>query len=205
MPAKRGRPASKNTGESHDNKQKIIETTIKLIKKNGAGAITVRQVCEASDLSIGTFYHHFQNKDDLLMYFVRETSFDHITLKVPLQDFAGRITELYMHLLNKYEALGREFMSKFYTTDNKALSAYLCSDSNAFIRGTIMARCQQEAEAAKQQSILRLDTDTFQLSQDICTIVKGCVFEYNLTSQDMDIETVLHRIISAYITPWLEK
>lgn len=202
MPAKRGRPAG-NAADG-DNKEKIIRAVVALIKKDGAGTLTVRQVCKTADVSIGTFYHYFQNKDDLLMYFVREESFAQIELRTPLTDFAGRITELYMYLVRKYQKLGRAFMCKFYTTDNMALSAYLCSENNAFLQGTVMARCQQEAELARQQAILRLDIDTFQLSQDICTIVKGCVFEYNLTNEKMDLEGTLRRILERYIAGYMK-
>ena len=97
MPAKRGRPAG-NAADG-DNKEKIIRAVVALIKKDGAGTLTVRQVCKTADVSIGTFYHYFQNKDDLLMYFVREESFAKIELWTPLTDFAGRITELYMYLV----------------------------------------------------------------------------------------------------------
>ena len=67
---RRGRP--KKAESATDNKQKIIDTTIELVRRHGADAVTVRSVCEAAELSIGTFYHYFSNKDDLLMYFVRE-------------------------------------------------------------------------------------------------------------------------------------
>ena len=40
---KRGRP--KKEDAATDNKQKIIDTTIELVRKHGADAVTVRSVC----------------------------------------------------------------------------------------------------------------------------------------------------------------
>ena len=37
------------------------------------------------------------------------------------------------------------------------------------------------------------------LSMDICTIVKGCVFEWALDDGQMAIAEALHRIIIAYL------
>ena len=68
MPRKSGRPP-KSTCSGTENKQLIIETTIRLIKEQGADYITVRNVCREADIGTGTFYYHFKNKDDLLMYF----------------------------------------------------------------------------------------------------------------------------------------
>lgn len=197
MANKRGRPSKASVPT--DAKQKLIDTTVELIKKYGADTITVRSVCEEAGLSIGTFYHHFQNKDDLLMYFVREASFDTFVLETPLEDVAGRICELYMHLIDRYLTLGEEFMKSFYTTGNKALSAYMGQENGCFADGTVMARCERELIDAREQGFLKKDADPHQLSMDICTIVKGCVFEWALDDGRMDIAESLHRIVKAYL------
>lgn len=197
MANKRGRPSK--TSEPTDAKQKLIDTTVELIKKYGADTITVRSVCEEAGLSIGTFYHHFQNKDDLLMYFVREASFDSFALETPLEDVAGRICELYMHLIDRYLTLGEEFMKSFYTTGNKALSAYMGQENGCFADGTVMARCERELIDAREQGFLKKDADPHLLSMDICTIVKGCVFEWALDDGRLDIAESLHRIVKAYL------
>ena len=197
MADKRGRPPK--SAEPKNTKQTLIDTTIALIRKYGADSITVRNVCEEAGLSIGTFYHHFQNKDDLLMYFVRETSFDSFELKTPLSDIAERVFELYMHLIDRYLELGEEFMKSFYTTGNKALSAYMGQENGRFAEGTVMARCERELLDAQQQGYLKKEADAHMLSMDICTIVKGCVFEWALDDGQMDIADALHRIISSYL------
>ena len=183
-----------------DNKQKIIDTTIGLVRKHGADAVTVRSVCEAANLSIGTFYHYFANKDDLLMYFVREASFDSFELTTPLADIAGRVAELYMLLIERYQSLGVDFMKQFYTTGNMALSAYMGASSDSFPEGTVMARCESEVEAARQDDIVVRETDVHQVCADICTIVKGCVFEWCLSDGKMDIEATLLRILTRYFS-----
>ena len=197
MAEKRGRPPK--TAEAQDAKQKPIDTTVELIKKYGADSITVRNVCEEAELSIGTFYHHFKNKDDLLMHFVREASFDSFVLETPPSDVAGRVCELYMHLIDRYLALGEEFMKSFYTTGNKALSAYMGQSDGCFAEGTVMARCEKELLTAQAQGYLKKDADAHLMSMDICTIVKGCVFEWALDDGQMDIADALHRIISSYL------
>ena len=198
MAEKRGRPPK--TAEAADAKQKLIDTTVALIKKHSADSITVRNVCEESGLSIGTFYHYFQNKDDLLMHFVREASFDSFVLETPLEDVAGRVCELYMHLIDRYLDLGEEFMKSFYTTGNKALSAYMCEQDGRFGEGTVMARCEQELLAAQELGFLEKEADVHMLSMDICTIVKGCVFEWALNDGKMDIDQTLRRIVGCYLT-----
>ena len=196
MPRKCGRPPK--SAEPLDAKQTIIDATIALIKREGADAITVRNVVEETGLSIGTFYHHFRNKDDLMMYFVREESFDGFALQTPPEHFSDRVCELYFHLIDRYLALGEEFMKSFYTTGNQALSAYMCEENGTFADGTVMAHCEQEAKAAIETGILKAGSDAHELSMDVCTIVKGSVFEWALSGGKMDIRETLPRILQRY-------
>ena len=194
---KRGRPFDSERTE--DNKQKIIDTAVELIKKHGADYLTVRNVCAAADVATGTFYHYFKNKDDLLMYFVRDISFGDCELTTPLTDIAGRIYELYMNLIERYMSLGKDFMKSFYTTDNKALSAYMSEADGKFADGTVMARSETEMTAALENGIIKEGTDIHAVCADICTIVKGCVFEWCLSDGDMDIKNAVRRIIERYL------
>ena len=196
MARKCGRPPK--SAELMDAKQKLIDATVAIIKRDGADAVTVRSVVEESGLSIGTFYHHFKNKDDLLMYFVKETSFDSFELETPMEQLSDRISELYFHLIDRYMDLGEDFMKSFYTTDNQALSAYMGEEDGCFAEGTVMDRCEREICTAVSVGILDNKIDAHELSMDICTIVKGCVFEWALNSGKMDIYETLKRILERY-------
>ncbi|GKU26318.1 TetR/AcrR family transcriptional regulator [Clostridium folliculivorans] len=58
--------SSKETQERKDLKKKhIIETAIKVFSINGYHGTTVKDVVEAADISVGTFYFYFKNKEDL--------------------------------------------------------------------------------------------------------------------------------------------
>ena len=170
---------------------------MELIKTESADNLTVRKVCEAADVSIGTFYHYFQNKDDLLMHFVRIISFDDIKLTSTVIE--SRICELYMHLINQYLSMGYEFVKGFYSTGNKALSAYMGVTDGQFEDGTVMHRCELELKSAIKDGILSPGCDAHTASADICTIVKGIIFEWCLVDGQKDMEEILERIIGNYI------
>lgn len=202
MSNRSGRPSK---GNEQNSKEKIINETVSIIRKKGADAVTVRDVCESAGLSIGTFYHFFRDKDDLMMHFLMETSFDTFELMAPLSNVAGRISELYMHLVDKYMDLGLDFMKSFYSTGNRSLSAYMGEVDGVFAPGTVMARSEEEMNAALAGGYLKSDADIHLICMDICTIVKGCVFEWCLNNGSMDIESALHRIIGLYLDIYLQK
>ncbi|MEG2053901.1 MAG: TetR/AcrR family transcriptional regulator, partial [Oscillospiraceae bacterium] len=47
-------------------KQKIIDAAVILITEKGFTATTIRDICTTADVSIGAFYHHFENKQALV-------------------------------------------------------------------------------------------------------------------------------------------
>lgn len=197
MKRKIGRP--KKSEQTRDNKQAIIDATIDIIRSDSASSVTVRNVCAHASVSIGTFYHYFSDKDDLLMYFVKDSIFPDQELKTSPVDPAGRIVELYHALIDTYMELGEDFMKSFYTTDNVALSAFLGQHEGRFPEGSIMERSELELKIAKEHGLFPHIKDIHQAAADVCTIVKGSVFEWCLSNAGIDLKVTLDRIIRQYL------
>ena len=49
-----------------DKKKKIVYTIACLVDENGLKNISIKQICEEADISIGTFYHYFESKDTIV-------------------------------------------------------------------------------------------------------------------------------------------
>lgn len=203
MGRKSGRPPKEKSVT--DSRQKIIDAAVTIIQEKGSEGLTVRGVCSLADLSTGTFYHYFRDKDDLLMSFLKENSFEECVLETDLSRIGDRISELYMRLIDRYRDLGESFMKRFYTTSNRSLSAYMTEQDGRFLDGTVMARSEKEMKRAMEAGYLLQGVDIHQACMDICTIVKGCVFEWCLTEGNMDIKTSLFRIINSYLVLYLKK
>ena len=192
-----GRPRKIN---DNDSRRKIVDSTVRIIKRDGVKNLTVRNICAEAGISIGTFYHFFMDKENLLMSFIGWLSFGEAELKTPLSDIAGRIIELYLMLIRWYMEFGRDFVKKFYDPGNLVLSAYIGERDGKFLHDTVMARSEQELDKALSEGIITLEDGMtpHRLAADICTIVKGCVFEWCL-SDNVDLEEVICRIIRGYM------
>lgn len=187
-----------------ENKSKILEATVQLLKEKGVENVTVRNVCAKAGIAVGTFYYYFQNKDDLMFYFVSEGFYD-ANLKSSENNITSRIIELYMTLINHYLELGLPFVKSFYSNNNSALSAYMAETDGKFMTNSIMAKSEDEMEKAYNLGLIMDGTDLHMVCNDLCTIVKGSVFEWCLCNGSMDIETVVSRIITSYLDGYLVK
>ena len=193
-----GRPR-KEQGNT-DSRNEIINAAARLISREGTQGLTVRSVCSEAGLSVGTFYYFFRDKNDLMMSFIMGLPFDEAELSCPLSDICGRISELYMLLIRRYMRFGRDFVRSFYNPGNKILSAYMGEHEGRFAEGTVMARSEHELDRAISEGIIVLPDDmtAHEVAADICTIIKGCVFEWCL-SENIDIESLTERIIRCYM------
>lgn len=64
-----------------DKKESIFNTTLSLIKENGFHGTPMSQIAKSADVAIGTIYHYFPSKDNLiteLFYFCKEKINVHI-------------------------------------------------------------------------------------------------------------------------------
>lgn len=60
------------TEYSNSAKQKIINTTIRLVKEKGYANVKIDDICADSSLTKGAFYYYFKSKEDVLGQYLME-------------------------------------------------------------------------------------------------------------------------------------
>src|SRR5687767_2960164 len=51
----------------HDTKRRLLEASLELMLERGYSGLSVDDVLHRADISKGSFYHHFQNKQDMAL------------------------------------------------------------------------------------------------------------------------------------------
>src|SRR5262245_5935462 len=51
----------------HESKAKLLDAAVQVIRAKGYSAATVDDVCRAADLTKGSFFHHFDSKQELAL------------------------------------------------------------------------------------------------------------------------------------------
>ncbi|MGL5616239.1 MAG: TetR/AcrR family transcriptional regulator [Sarcina sp.] len=59
-------------------KEKIFNTAVKLINEKGFDRVTVSEICAESKVAKGTFYVHFQSKEDIIKENYEESMSDYV-------------------------------------------------------------------------------------------------------------------------------
>jgi len=55
------------TAERHESKTRFLQAALQVIRAKGYTATTVEDVCEAAGLTKGSFFHHFDSKEELAL------------------------------------------------------------------------------------------------------------------------------------------
>ena len=55
-----------NLNETISNKKIIVDVIVKLMDEEGMKNVTIKDICENANISIGAFYHYFSSKDSVV-------------------------------------------------------------------------------------------------------------------------------------------
>jgi AcrR family transcriptional regulator len=71
------------TSKGQRSRKRIIDTAMTLIRNQGYAETTIQGICKEVGIAVGTFYHYFHSKDEVLLAYIDEENKD-------LMDFYNR-------------------------------------------------------------------------------------------------------------------
>ena len=181
-------------------KNKIVKAATSLIAENGIASVTVANICKKAEVSVGSFYHHFENKDQVLTYYLTDAfhsnaeAFDRITG----DDIVQNILICY-RLYNQFLVdQGYDFVSNYYTTGNHQLYSKNRPD-NSSTNAPIMGKIHSLCEDAVRNGYISPDCDLDLFYFDLTVIEKGIIFDWCNTGGSYDLISEASRIMENYM------
>lgn len=113
---------TKRGAQALETRAKIYDAAIELINKKGYDNITLEEISAKAGVSIGSFYHHFKAKYDILAeVYKRGDEYFKETVVPNLKDptAVGRILEFFDHYVTHIEKSGMDISSQLYSFQNK--------------------------------------------------------------------------------------
>lgn len=126
---------NKRKNQAEQTRRHIYETAAKLFTEKSFEEVTVNDIVAASGTSVGAFYHHFKNKQGIMVVTYRtldEQYREYYRDIICGPECAGKcsIEKIELFMCNTVELIadiGRDFLSVFISISlGTALSAILC-------------------------------------------------------------------------------
>lgn len=173
-------------------KKKIFDTTIYLIRKKGYNKITIREICQAAELSVGTFYLYFLSKDDVLLELYRQVN------EVLLKALPGGTAE------ERLISLVRAFYGQLEAQFDRELLTEICRASISIGRDMLLSpgqpfyRALEQAAADWEQETGCTDMErkkSQMLLQKLLLFLQGHLYQW-LLSEDRRLSAAQERCVS---------
>lgn len=195
------RPGEENLSrqqlKSRHTKEKIFQAAKQILQTEGYEALSIKNICEKAGVSNGSFYHHFQTKDDLLSYYIEDQpSINPDLLAVPadLKEVRETIISVYLNYVAYCRDLGVTFIANYYTPKNQALNPETRT-KRPYPITTVRSYLEKAMEAGVLPQHLNLE----EITTDIRMLVIGNVFEWSMRNGEPDFEGNVRRSIGTYL------
>ncbi|MCH4208310.1 MAG: TetR/AcrR family transcriptional regulator [Solobacterium sp.] len=165
-------------------KREIRMKAIALFRENGYDAVTINDICAASEISKNTFYYYFSGKEDLIMdlFKVMQTvSEDELMQIMAIADPYEQLKFIYGTLTDDVEKLGKEIMKKALMA-NLSKAETFEKDAKAVQRkdhthkpNPYYAMMHSIYERAQQAGEIRDDVKADELLKTSMALFMGCL------------------------------
>ena len=181
-------------------KDKILATTKKLLKEKGFDYITVTNICKAAKVSVGSFYHHFDSKENLLSFYFWEAFEQQAGEFMAIQgnDFVKNLIRSYGLYNNFLVAQGFDFVNNFYTPHNKSIYSYN-STSRTQPELPIVNKNIMILNNALQNGYIITEHKVEEINSEITIIEKGCIFDWCLCDASYSLVENTGKILKTYL------
>ena len=181
-------------------KEKIIRAAIDLIRVQGYESVTINDICKATDIAVGSFYHLFPSKDRLLSYVLVDVfeknmeAFQQIGSGDVIEDICACYRLYNRFLMDE----GLDFVQNYYTTKNKSLFT-MGSEHGRNVSAPIIEKISELLIRSFEEGMLQKKPNISEICGDLATIEKGVIFDWCLCDGSYDLIARADLVIRRYL------
>ncbi|MGO0904138.1 TetR/AcrR family transcriptional regulator [Clostridioides difficile] len=175
-------------------KQKLFENAIYLFKEKGYDSTTVSEICFKSGVSKGTFYVHYESKEDIIResYYFNlgayiENEFNDYINQTPNISVVDKIIKFLILEFDFTSKTGHELTCLAYITN---LSSCITSKSQHFQRRVFSKELKNLLDEAYKKNLIKNDLSVEEVFLYLETSVRGMMATWCFSNANFDIKTV---------------
>lgn len=177
---------NKRKVQAMETKNKIYEMAIELIGKYGYDNVSIDEICEKANVSKGTFYHHFNAKEDVIIAFYQEEYEDFFNSKnFTAESTLEEITEVIIFHVKYSERKGLDIVKQTYKSQLDYGSKLLLS-KNILLH----EKLREIIEKGQENGEIRKDKESVDIINYLIRLSHGIIYDWCLNNGSYSIEEI---------------
>lgn len=182
-----------------DTKAAIIATAIALFRREGYDSVSINDVCRACGVTKGTFYYHFNSKDEIIIHYYESLTsnmMEVVPRMVQQTSYKEKLWVLLEYWIGNTVSLGPSLLKAFMVADaEKGLKNF--SPFTASQTGELKSTYDMQVELVKQgqaQGTVRKDIAPQALLQTFTSALIGIAFDWSSNGGQYDEKEELRKV-----------
>jgi len=176
---------------------KIYHSAIDLFAERGFENVKISDICEAAEISTGTFYYYFPSKEAVFLQYagVADGLMDKLAAEIECDTQAERLKQLVLQKVHMFSVVGQKL-------SNACLSAFLKHNDVSYldIHRSAYAHFMHAVEMGKKNGEFRSDIDTYQAVSILRYMIGGLVMHWVASKEYFDIDTEIGKLVDSFIS-----
>lgn len=187
-------PSNKRRLQAQETKKRIFDLAQQMFREKGFNNVTVEEIADAAGISVGTLYHHFKNKFEMLIEWHKrldEWYSDYYDKLKNMPEYADKgnieiIREMMLYMNETCIYYGKEYIAVVYSymLTNAAFGEIMTSRNRSYYK--IMTELMEKGQ---ENNEIRTDKTIDQLVRDITILSRGCLTDWVIEGSPDDMRT----------------
>ncbi|SCI97357.1 Fatty acid metabolism regulator protein [uncultured Clostridium sp.] len=189
---------SKTTKKQTEKRNEIIEAAKIIMDEVGFENVTVRSICKAANISIGTFYHYFNDKGDIVIQLY--TSVDEYLKEIETEKLSDE-DEL-KNIITFSKEYGKFVSDSGLSVAKQIFSASINTESNQIYRSKerdINRIIFDIVKRAKDKNQINSEFGVEEISNMILITIRGIAFDWCKFHGQYDLAKQMENNISIFV------
>lgn len=189
--------------QAETTKNRILDTTSNLLKNKSLDEISIQEICKASNVSIGSFYHHFNSKNSIIIEIYKnldatfeKSILDSIDKTDPIKAIVDYILCQCNHTI---DTINMNIIKNIFKVQIDNDNLFYLSNDRGFPRGI-----KYFLTLSKSQNILKEDVDLDELVSELLIISRGIVYHWCVSCDDEALIKNATKIINNYLKSYIK-
>ena len=165
-------------------KKKIFDIAVSLMEERGYNNLTIEDICQRANVSVGSFYHYYKTKEDVFfeLYKKADEYFEETVIPDLLSHYEGSVERI-IHFFGFYgrynNEKGLENVSQLYSTKNK-----LFKDNRRYMVQSLIGLIRE----GQKKGELSSDFSAEEISNYLFIFSRGIIMDWCIHDGDYDLE-----------------